>query len=103
MWGSTTRDVDSSGRVKVCERLVGKGCAQAWLNHGQQQSSRLQEVSSIVFLGAVGGATLVADQTPSAELGLRGWAVRPAAGRVLAFAGNRLHGVLPGGLCFPAL
>ena len=56
-----------------------------------------QLVSCVLYLTSGGGPTLIIDQTSSsAKLGARGWAVRPVAGRLAAFRGDRLHGVLPG-------
>ena len=56
-----------------------------------------QLVSCVLYLTTGGGPTLVIDQTSSSvTLGSRGWAVRPVAGRLAAFRGDRLHGVLPG-------
>ncbi len=56
-----------------------------------------QLVSCVLYLTTGGGPTLIIDQTSSsAALGARGWAVRPVAGRLAAYPGDRLHGVLPG-------
>ncbi|KAK9804385.1 hypothetical protein WJX72_010453 [[Myrmecia] bisecta] len=55
-------------------------------------------VSSVVFLSCpeTGGPTLVIDQIPQDDLGQRGWLVSPEVGKLLAFRGTLLHGVLPG-------
>ena len=56
-----------------------------------------QLVSCIMYLSDAGGPTLVIDQTSQCtELGRRGWAIRPVTGRLAAFRGELLHGVLPG-------
>jgi hypothetical protein len=45
----------------------------------------------------VGGATLVTTQTSKGQkLATQGWLCHARQNRLLAFAGNRLHGVLPG-------
>lgn len=58
----------------------------------------LQVMSSILFLTAAGGPTVVLDQNPSAGLADRGWLVQPCPNHLLAFNGNLLHGVVPGQL-----
>ena len=56
-----------------------------------------QAVSSVLYLGDSGGPTLVIDQSSACRgLGSTGWAVHPVSGRLAAFRGNLLHGVLPG-------
>ena len=67
------------------------------LGDGGPFSVPAQLVSCVLYLTTGGGPTLVIDQiSNSAALGARGWAVRPVAGRLVAYPGDRLHGVLPG-------
>ena len=57
----------------------------------------LQVCSSILYLGNAGGPTLILNQTPEdSGLAADGWLAAPAAGRLAVFAGNLLHGVVPG-------
>ncbi|KAL3136683.1 hypothetical protein ABBQ38_005919 [Trebouxia sp. C0009 RCD-2024] len=53
-------------------------------------------ISSVLYLTAAGGPTVVLDQHPSACLAERGWLVQPCPNQLLAFQGNLLHGVIPG-------
>ena len=54
-------------------------------------------LTCVVFLSdAVGGPTLILNQTRSGPLAERGWLVRPdRAGTVYCFDAKLLHGVLP--------
>lgn len=63
-------------------------------------SNLLQMMSSVLFLTAAGGPTVVLDQDPSAGLADRGWLVQPCPNQLLVFQGNLLHGVVPGGWSF---
>ena len=56
----------------------------------------LQLVSSVLFLTASGGPTVILDQGPSDALAARGWVVQPRPSQLLAFQGNLLHGVISG-------
>ncbi|KAL1521215.1 hypothetical protein AB1Y20_022764 [Prymnesium parvum] len=53
-------------------------------------------VSSVVYLSDEGDPTIVLDQTLHGPLASHGWLVHPQYRAFMTFAGDRLHGVLPG-------
>jgi hypothetical protein len=55
--------------------------------------------STILYLSDAGGPTVVLDQQPGTALALVAWLVSPQSGRLAAFDGSLLHGVLPGAAC----
>lgn len=54
--------------------------------------------SIVLYLSDSGGPTVVIHQKPVDGLGPEAWLVRPRIGRLAAFSGDLLHGVLPGRL-----
>ena len=55
-----------------------------------------QVMSSVLFLTAHGGPTVVLEQGAADGLAPRGFRVMPAENKLLCFPGSHLHGVLPG-------
>ena len=53
-------------------------------------------MSSVLFMTASGGPTVVLDQEPSATLANTGWLMQPCPNHLLVFKGHLLHGVIPG-------
>jgi hypothetical protein len=58
--------------------------------------ARSQACSTILYLSDAGSPTIVLDQQPGTALASAAWLVRPQPGRLAAFDGSLLHGVLPG-------
>ena len=61
----------------------------------QASSQCVQVCSCIVFMTDGGGPTLVIDQGPEDVIGEMGWLAQPKGGRIFAFPGCLLHGVIP--------
>ena len=58
-----------------------------------------QEYSSVLFLSSAGGPTIIIDQAAHEEVGSQSCSrIFPLVGRLVTFGGDRLHGVIPGGL-----
>lgn len=67
------------------------------LRCGETRYQRQHPVCScVLYLSATGGPTLIIDQEPESQLGSKGWLAHPVVGRVVAFPGSLLHGVVPG-------
>lgn len=82
-------------------RMAGARVMQMWTESSRDVSVlhwAVQVCSSVLYLSDGGGPTVVINQTPGDLLGPEAWLVRPRCGRLTAFSGDLLHGVLPGRL-----
>ncbi len=82
-------------------RMAGARVMQMWTESSRDVSVlhwAVQVCSSVLYLSDGGGPTVVINQTPGDLLGPEAWLVRPCCGRLTAFSGDLLHGVLPGRL-----